>query len=293
MSAPSQAKTNLEGKFSVVIPAYNCADTIIPAIESVFSQTRRDLIEEILIVNDGSTDATDTVIRQYLCTRATPCPIRYFTQSNHGVSYSRNYAIRLAKAPWIALLDSDDQWLPKKIERQFESIQSESSIRLLGTQVRLCGSLFPKRILFRRLHGLVKLDAVMLCVRALLATSSVVFHRETALHLGLFNESMQYCEDLFFFQKFLLCDGSYLLAENLVNYDCWKDFSGQSGLSSHLREMHLGRNECVKDLRRMGLISPTFEKFILAFNSLKFVRRLAIQKFKSEILIYRRGGKSP
>ena len=276
--------------FSVVIPVYNCEKTIIPAIESVLSQTRLDSVEEILIVNDGSTDATDAVIRQFL-TKATPCPIRYFSQSNHGVSYSRNFAIRKAKAPWIALLDADDRWRVNKLERQIAAIEAEPRVRLLCTQGRSCGNLFPTRALIRPFKGLNKLDAKVLCIRSFFITPSVVFHKETGIRLGLFNEAMQYCEDQEFFQKFVLCDGYYFLAEDLVEIDCGKSFSGQWGLSSHLKEMHQGRSQCVKEFSEMGLISPAYMRLISAFNELKYIRRVGIctlQRWKFETLKDRR-----
>lgn len=168
--------------FSVVIPAYNAEKTIIAAIDSVLAQTRCDLIEEVIVVNDGSTDGTDRVMHELL-KRPTPFPIRYFSQVNHGVSYSRNFAIRKAKAPWIALLDADDMWRANKLERQFEVIKSEPSIRLLATQGCSRGKPSPKRVLFRPLKGLKKLDARTLCIRSFFITPSVVFHRETGLKL--------------------------------------------------------------------------------------------------------------
>ncbi len=255
--------------FSVVIPAYNCERTIISAIESVLAQTRIDLIEEIIVVNDGSKDATDSVIRTFLASNRVPCPIQYCTQEHRGVSSARNRAIRLAKAPWIALLDSDDRWKANKIEREFEVLQSNPKIKLLGTP-------YSSRVLLRKLSGVERLTAEELCIRAILVTPSVVFNREIGLQLGLFNEETQYCEDLQFFQKFLLCEGCYVLAEDLVEIDCGKSFSGQWGLSSHLREMHLGRNRCVRDLCEMGLISPAFMRLILALNELKYIRRRGI-----------------
>lgn len=270
--------------FSVVIPAYNCERTIISAIESVLAQTRMDLIEEIIVVNDGSKDATDSVIRGFLSSMRTPCPIRYYTQENRGASSARNRAIREAKAPWIALLDSDDRWKLNKIERVSEIISSNPKIKLLA-------SAYPLRILFRKRHGLVKLTPQDVCIRATLATPSVVFERSTGLKLGLFNEAMQYAEDFQFFQKFLLCDGCYVLAEDLVEIDCGKSFSAERGLSSHLREMHLGRRHCVRDLYEMGLISSSFMRFISVFNELKYIRRVGIstvQRWKFEILKERR-----
>ena len=108
--------------FSVVIPAYNCEKTIECVIESVLSQTAFDLIDEVVIINDGSTDGTENIIKNLIENKKLGDLIHYVYQENHGVSYTRNKGIELAKAEWIALLDSDDIWLSNKIERQAEVI---------------------------------------------------------------------------------------------------------------------------------------------------------------------------
>ena len=254
--------------FSVVIPAYNCAKTIIPAIESVLAQTRLELIDEILVINDGSTDDTDTVLQRYL-TQSHAVPIRYFSQTNHGVSATRNFGIHRAVAPWIALLDADDMWRPEKIERQYEAILSEPKIKLLGTK-------YPLKIFLRKKTGLVKISTVDMCLRSIFIPTSVVFDKECALKLKLFNESMQYSEDLNFFLKFLTLDGCYVLVEDLIRNDCWKSFSGETGLSSHLKEMNQGRNDSLKEICSMGLISVPFLRFLLVFNELKYWRKKCI-----------------
>lgn len=108
--------------FSVVIPAYNCENTIVATIDSVLRQTRIDLIEEIIVVNDGSEDQTEKIVNDYML----GCERKYqyinfvlISHPNKGVSYTRNRGILISKAEWIALLDSDDIWVENKLERQF------------------------------------------------------------------------------------------------------------------------------------------------------------------------------
>ena len=110
---------------SVVIPAYNAEKTIIECINSVLNQTRIDLIEEIIIVDDGSKDQTANVVRENFDNKL----IRIISKSNGGVSSARNTGIKSAKGKWIALLDSDDIWLPNKIEKQVKAIQTYPQIR--------------------------------------------------------------------------------------------------------------------------------------------------------------------
>ena len=97
---------------SVVMPSYNTGKYIKKSIESVLAQTYRDW--ELLIVDDGSTDDTDAIISSFDDPR-----IRYFkNETNSGAAICRNLALREAKGRWIAFLDSDDIWLPEKLEKQ-------------------------------------------------------------------------------------------------------------------------------------------------------------------------------
>lgn len=96
---------------SVVIPTYNRADYVCQAIDSVLAQTFRSV--EIIVVDDGSIDDTEAQIAARYGGR-----VRYHWQENQGESAARNRGIALARGDYIALLDSDDLWLPKKLERQ-------------------------------------------------------------------------------------------------------------------------------------------------------------------------------
>lgn len=97
---------------SVIMPSYNTAKYIADSIRSVLAQTYHDW--ELLIVDDCSTDETDAVVASFDDPR-----IRYFkNEKNSGAAVSRNRALREAKGKWIAFLDSDDLWMPDKLEKQ-------------------------------------------------------------------------------------------------------------------------------------------------------------------------------
>lgn len=97
---------------SVIMPSYNTAKFIEETINSVLNQTYQNF--EIIIVDDCSTDNTDEVVAQIRDER-----IKYIkNEKNSGAALSRNRALREAKGKWIAFLDSDDVWLPEKLEKQ-------------------------------------------------------------------------------------------------------------------------------------------------------------------------------
>lgn len=251
--------------FSVIIPAFNCENTLAKVLDSVKNQTRFDLIDEIIVINDGSTDTTKEVIVDYVQNNPQVC-IQYKEQKNRGVSYTRNRGIKEAKSEWIALLDADDLWLPNKIERQVSCIEKNPDICFLGTQ-------HPLRFLGASKKGLYKVSPQELCVRNCPSTPSVVFKRDVAIKLGLFDEQRNYGEDIQFFQKFMLQDSYYILAEKLVEISFVKKYFAQSGLSSNLKEMHKGRNDNTRELYQMGLISKPYLILMLCLNQLKYVRR--------------------
>ena len=100
---------------SVVIPAWNCSRWIDEALESVYSQTYRNL--EIVVVDDGSTDDTAQILGRH------GDRIRYFHQPNAGTGAARNAGVAQARGELIAFLDNDDVWMPEKLERQVRALQ--------------------------------------------------------------------------------------------------------------------------------------------------------------------------
>jgi glycosyltransferase involved in cell wall biosynthesis len=110
-------KVEAMGTISVVIPVYNGMKTLAAAVESAIAQTYS--IEEIIIVDDGSTDETSEVARSL--TEKSPC-VRYLGKKNEGVSLARNLGIEQASGEWIAFLDADDTWDPRKLETQINAL---------------------------------------------------------------------------------------------------------------------------------------------------------------------------
>jgi glycosyltransferase involved in cell wall biosynthesis len=102
---------------SVVIPTFNRGQTLRRAIDSVLAQSFKDF--EIIVVDDGSTDGTKELLREYIDKKK----IRYLFQRHSGAGAARNFGIGAAEGKYIAFQDSDDEWLPGKLEIQVESME--------------------------------------------------------------------------------------------------------------------------------------------------------------------------
>jgi glycosyltransferase involved in cell wall biosynthesis len=110
---------------SVIIPTYNSAALVTAAVQSALAQTLPPA--EVIVVDDGSIDDT----RQRLSTYRA----RYLHQLNQGVAAARNHGLREASGDFIAFLDADDVWHPRKLELQIAAIAANPDLVLLGTSV--------------------------------------------------------------------------------------------------------------------------------------------------------------
>jgi len=107
---------------SIVITAYNAEDTIAQTLDSAVGQTWPR--KEIIVVNDGSTDRTADVVRQFK-------DVKLVSTENHGLSGAQNNAFRFSQGDYIQYLDADDLLAPNKIERQFAALCNSDSTRIL------------------------------------------------------------------------------------------------------------------------------------------------------------------
>ena len=114
--------------FSVVIPAYNREKEIAKSIRSVLNQTFPDF--EIIVVDDGSTDKTCEVVQSIKDNR-----IRCIRKENAGASSARNTGIAEAKGLYVSFLDSDDEWLPTMLEKQYEKFSNDDSIGFVYSNI--------------------------------------------------------------------------------------------------------------------------------------------------------------
>jgi glycosyltransferase involved in cell wall biosynthesis len=178
--------------FTAIIPTYNRWPVVKDAIDSILKQTFDDF--ELIIVDDGSTDETAQRLK------GMHCNLRLIIQKNAGVSASRNAGIRKANGKWIAFLDSDDIWLPKKLESQNSYILSNPDTMILhcdeiwqrnGTRVN------PKMRHRKAGSGAESRDSAFCrsLEMCLISPSTVVIKKDVFNKVGLFDEELPVCED--------------------------------------------------------------------------------------------------
>lgn len=117
---------------SVVIPTYNRAHLLDETVRSVLAQTHAP--HEVIIVDDGSTDDTEALCAGY------PEPVRYIKQANTGLPGARNTGIRAATGDYVALVDSDDLWDPRKLEIQLAALEEHPEA---GWSISECALIGP------------------------------------------------------------------------------------------------------------------------------------------------------
>jgi glycosyltransferase involved in cell wall biosynthesis len=170
---------------SAIIPTHNRGDLVSRALRSVIEQSRAP--EEIIVVDDGSVDDTPGLIA-----RDFP-DIVYLRQENRGVSAARNRGIHEARGEWLAFLDSDDEWLPLKLERQIEALTAASSLLCHTNEIWVRrGRRVNPMGKHRKFGGRIFEKCLPLCI---ISPSSAVVHRSVFERVGLFDESLSVCED--------------------------------------------------------------------------------------------------
>lgn len=171
---------------SVILPTYNRCQWLPQAIESVLGQTYAPL--ELIVVDDGSTDGTPDLLKTY------GSDIRVIRQANTGVSGARNAGIRAARGELIALLDSDDQWLPQKLKHQVAYFQAACQAMICQTEeiwIRNGKRVNPKKR-HRKFSGIIFEKTLPLC---LVSPSAVMMRAALFQEVGLFDEDLPACED--------------------------------------------------------------------------------------------------
>lgn len=115
---------------SIIIITYNTGEFISQAIRSVLYQTHKNF--ELIIINDGSTDNTKTIVEAFDDSR-----IKYFeNEKNEGIVYSRNKGLELAKGEYIGMLDADDIAYPEKFEKQIDFLEKNNDFGMIGSRVK-------------------------------------------------------------------------------------------------------------------------------------------------------------
>lgn len=179
-------KMNFPEKISVIIPTFNRCAMLGKAVDSVLHQDYPDT--EIIVVDDGSTDATREMLHSY------GKRIRIIRQENRGVSAARNRGIAAAEGELIAFLDSDDLWLPGKLKSQAAFFADRPGAMICQTEeiwIRKGVRVNPKKK-HRKRSGMIFEPSLHLC---LVSPSAVMMRRKLFAEVGLFDENLPACED--------------------------------------------------------------------------------------------------
>lgn len=259
---------------SVIIPVYNSEKTIAQVLDSVRMQTAVDIIKEVIVVNDGSTDGSREVVVRYGAAHP-GLPLMLINRPNGGVSAARNEGVRASSGQWLAFLDADDLWLPEKIETQWNILKTHPEIDFLGCN----HDDIPLRILHRKIDTLYRVKVKDLCLKSFPSSPSILVRKTVFEKVGGFEEGVHHMEDAGF--RFRVCAGGfgyYHLPVSLLKIDPFKPFYASSGLSSHLKEMHEGEIRYSRKLKEQRTISNGFYCFLRVFYFLKYIRRIVNKK---------------
>jgi len=193
--------------FSVIIPTYNRYKCLKRAIDSVLNQTFQDY--ELIIIDDGSTDETHLIESEY------GRRLIYRKQGNAGVSRARNNGILVSSSQYISFLDSDDIWLPHKLESQYNYIKKNPDILIHQTDEIWIrdGQRVNPRLKHKKKEGDIFIDSLNLC---LISPSSVVIHRDIFDRRGFFDENLPVCEDYDLWLRITWKEPVGLIPEQLI-----------------------------------------------------------------------------
>lgn len=171
---------------AVIIPTFNRVSLLGRALDSVYAQTLTP--NEVLVVDDGSSDGTKEFVQQNY-----PHAI-YVYQANKGVSAARNLGVKCSESAWLAFLDSDDEWLPQKLELQLAGLRDNPDYYLVHSdEIWIRRGVRVNQMDKHQKYGGHIFDRCLpLCA---ISPSSVLMSRQLLLEMDCFDESMPACED--------------------------------------------------------------------------------------------------
>ena len=253
------SKNENKYKISVVIPTLNRINTLQRALDSVINQTYKPA--EIIVVDNGSSDGTLKFLREQYP------KITILTENKIGVSSARNKGIKKSINQWIALLDSDDAWHPRKLEIQTSMLDSAlKEYNLIHTDEVWFRN--NKHINQMKKHkkqgGYIFERCLSLCC---ISPSSVLFKKNILDKVGLFDESLPVCEDYDLWLK--ICSSEEVLfAQDKLTYK-------YGGHKDQLSKSYWGM-----DRFRIKSIENVIKNFDLTYKKKKQAKKELIKKLK-------------
>ncbi len=243
---------------SVIIPTFNRSSFLTRSINSVLNQTYNDF--KLIVVDDGSIDNTNDLINSNYQN------IIYLHQNNKGVSSARNLGINTTQSEWIAFLDSDDEWHPKKLELQIKELKKNPSYFICHTNEKWIknGKHLNQKNKHQKYGGWIFDKCLSLCC---VSPSSIIIHNSVFKNCGIFDENFPVCED---YELWLRISSKYkflYLQDKLIT-----KYGGHSDqLSTKYWGMDRFRIEALYKLIDVGKLS---------FENLKIAKKMLNHKTK-------------
>ncbi|MCL2295432.1 MAG: glycosyltransferase [Spirochaetes bacterium] len=205
--------SNFHPLVSIVIPVYNGSNYLQCAIESALGQDYDNI--EVVVVNDGSTDNTEEIIKSY------GDKIRYFSKENGGVATALNMAIRNARGEYISWLSHDDYYFPNKVSRQIEELgkinDREKIIPYCNVkEINLFNNEINSKVKTFKSTTLSKLDSLKILYVCELHGCSLLIPREVFYSVDFFDSNLRTTQDYFLWFKLIFNDYLFFYIDELL-----------------------------------------------------------------------------
>ena len=269
-TGPSRSPSGAERTpVSVVIPCYRCKATLRRAIASVAGQSARPA--EVVLVDDGSDDSSLGLIREVQHEFGEAWVKVIALDENRGAGAARNAGWNIATGRYVAFLDADDTWHPRKIEIQYSFMESNPGVALCGhAHARIADGEPADRPPKNRGHRAISRMQLLLSNRFI--TPSVMLRRDLPQR---FLEGGRYMEDHLLWLE-IASTGAQVARLNEPLAFIYKKPFGESGLSAHLFAMESAELGNYRLLRKKGAIGVATMLVLFGYSLAKFVRRLLI-----------------
>ncbi|PHS56355.1 MAG: glycosyl transferase [Sulfurimonas sp.] len=241
-------------QISVIIPTYNRYEFLKRALKSVFTQTYQ--AKEIIVIDDGSTDKTSLIQKDFP-------KIKYFYKTKGGVSSARNLGIKKSSCEWIAFLDSDDEWHINKLELQSEFHKNNENVLISYTDERWIrdGNVVKVPKKYQKIGGDIFEECLSHCF---IAPSATIVHKNLLDQVGLFDESLEVCEDYDLWLRVAAKNHIGLINEKLI--------TKYGGANDQLSMKYWGMDRFrVKSLEKL---------LSLEISDKKLIKQTLVQKYK-------------
>lgn len=259
---------------SVVIPCYKSSSTIERAVRSVERQTLRPL--EVILVDDSSLDGSLKKLEELRDSHPRGWITVIEMDRNMGPGSARNRGWEVARGDYIAFLDSDDSWHPRKIEVQYEWMKKHPEVSLSGhnySHIQMDGSVFSKQEESTLSEvGFSKVSKISLLRSNVFSTPTVMLKKDLPFR---FEDGRRFSEDYQLWLEILLSGYPCYKSECSLAY-LYKAPYGQAGLSAQIWKMEKGELATLNNLREKKLLKFICFLFFSFYSILKFFRRWVV-----------------